>query len=124
MPTTITNIINEDSSTYLTVNVDGVERQASIYKISAWRTGTPATSPLYNYSYEVLLHNEDNTDLMDWFTTRFVVEGDWIDHCVRGVVDLSPEQDRYPSFKSASSALAAAKRYIKEVFTALHGEQQ
>lgn len=45
MPTTITDIINEDSSTYLTVNVDGVERQASIYKISAWRTGTPATSP-------------------------------------------------------------------------------
>lgn len=121
MPTTITDIMNDDYTTELTIDVDGLERRATIYKISAWQAGTPVIANSFNYCYEVLLHNEDDTGMMDWFTTKFVVAGDWWDHTVHGHVDLSPQQHQYPSFKSANSALAAAKRYIKEVFTALHG---
>ena len=59
MPTTITDIMNDDYTTELTIDVDGLERRATIYKISAWQAGTPVIANSFNYCYEVLLHNED-----------------------------------------------------------------
>ena len=56
MPTTITDIMNDDYTTELTIDVDGLERRATIYKISAWQAGTPVIANSFNYCYEVLLH--------------------------------------------------------------------